>query len=71
MTVKDPNMKRIWQDPLGRHVAIAVVVKLALLAGLWWAFVMDARQNPDAGQVGAAVLRTPAPSADPGQERTR
>lgn len=64
-------MKRIWQDPLGRHVAIAVLVKLALLAGLWWGFVKDARQNPDTAQVGAAVLRTPAPPADPGQERAR
>jgi hypothetical protein len=60
-------MKRLWQDPVGRHVAIVVAVKLALLAGLWWAFVADTRQSPDATQVRAAVLRMPAASPDQAQ----
>ncbi|WP_202416625.1 cytochrome oxidase putative small subunit CydP [Duganella qianjiadongensis] len=30
-----------------RHLIIAVLVKLVLLTGLWWAFVRDARVEVD------------------------
>lgn len=33
--------------PLLRHLIIAVLVKLVLLTGLWWAFVRDARVEVD------------------------
>ena len=38
----DPNKR------LPRHLAVAVLIKLAVLAGLWWAFVRDARVVVDA-----------------------
>lgn len=31
-----------------RHLAVAVLIKLAVLAGLWWAFVGDSRVVVDA-----------------------
>ncbi|MBK1687562.1 cytochrome oxidase putative small subunit CydP [Rubrivivax gelatinosus] len=42
-----------------RHLALAVLVKLVLLAGLWWLFVRDARVDVDAD---TAALRVTAPA---------
>jgi hypothetical protein len=28
-------VKTLWQDPIGRHVVIAVALKLCLLTALW------------------------------------
>jgi len=54
----------LWQNRTGRHVIIVMAVKLCLLAVLWWAFVKDARIEPDDNDVAAAVLR-PAPETAP------
>lgn len=35
------------QDRLVRHLAIAVALKLAVLTGLWWAFVRDDQHSAD------------------------
>jgi cbb3-type cytochrome oxidase subunit 3 len=56
-------MQQMWQDRTARHVAILLALKLSLLAGLWWAFVRDARLDPDEAQVAEAVLRA-APATD-------
>ena len=40
-----------------RHLAVAVAVKLALLAVLWWAFVREQRVPVD-GEAAAAHLAT-------------
>ena len=47
---------------LVRHLLVAVLVKLALLAGLWWFFVRDLRVPVDTGTA-AAHLVTPADGA--------
>ena len=62
-TCNADGMQRLWQDRTARHVAILVALKLCLLGGLWWAFVRDARLEPDAGQVAEVVLRA-VPAAD-------
>lgn len=47
---------------LMRHLFIAVAVKLALLALLWWAFVRDAPVVTDADQTAAHIgVTTPRP----------
>jgi cbb3-type cytochrome oxidase subunit 3 len=56
-------MSRFWQDRTSRHVVIVVAVKLCLLTVIWWAFVKDARVEPDERDVAAAVLRATAPGA--------
>jgi hypothetical protein len=45
---------------LVRHLAVAVVLKVAVLGVLWWAFVRDARMSPDAEQA-ATHLGVAAP----------
>lgn len=39
-----------------RHLLIAVLVKLVVLAGLWWMFVRDARISVDTERVVAQVI---------------
>lgn len=41
---------------LVRHLVIAVALKLALLAALWWLFVRDARVSVSLEQVAPAVV---------------
>lgn len=41
------------QDPLLRHLVIAVTLKLAVLVGLWWAFVRDERVGVDVERAAA------------------
>lgn len=55
---------------LVRHLSLAVGVKLALLAGLWWLFVREAQPRLDPARVAARVvspsgtaLAAPTPSA--------
>ncbi|HEX5344453.1 MAG TPA: hypothetical protein VFX55_18315 [Duganella sp.] len=38
-----------------RHLALAVLVKLALLTVLWWAWVRDARVALDADQIAQRI----------------
>jgi hypothetical protein len=38
-----------------RHLTVAVVLKLVVLAALWWAFVRDARVQVDADTAAARV----------------
>ncbi|MBU6259010.1 MAG: hypothetical protein KGJ30_17780 [Burkholderiales bacterium] len=46
-------------DPrLRRHLAITIVVKLLLLALLWWAFVRDAGVPVDAERAAAHIAGT-------------
>ena len=48
---------------LVRKLAVVLVIKLAVLTGLWWGYVREDRLEPDASQVASAVLRA-APAAD-------
>ena len=50
---------------LTRHLVLAVVVKLALLAGLWWAFIGDFRVVVDADTAAAQFGSTPTTSGAP------
>jgi hypothetical protein len=45
------------ESRLVRHLAIAILVKLALLVALWWVFVRDHRVDADraASQISANV----------------
>lgn len=65
------GMKAV-QDHLVRHLVIAVALKLAVLAGLWWAFVRDERVVVDveraAAHLGAVVDATPLTSAPSGAQ---
>jgi len=47
------------------HLVIAVAIKLVLLAGLWWAFVRDARVEVDPA-VAARHLVAPQPAPGDG-----
>ncbi len=49
-----------------RRLAVAVLIKLALLAGLWWAFVRDARVVVDAE---AIAQRLGAPTQISGEKK--
>jgi len=64
-------VKTLWQDPLGRHVVIAVALKLCLLTALWLCFVKDASPPPVAADAGAAILRLAPQTAEPAKERAR
>lgn len=46
------------EQRLLRHLAIAVLIKLAVLVLLWWLFVRDARVDADAGSVGDRMSGT-------------
>ena len=49
---------------LTRHLLIAVAVKLAALALLWWVFVRDTHVEADADQTAAHIgVTTPTPGA--------
>jgi hypothetical protein len=50
---------------LTRHLAIVVLVKLVLLAGLWWAFVRDAQVVVDPASAAQHLVSIP-PSAGEG-----
>lgn len=63
------------RDPLVRHLAIAVALKLAVLSALWWAFVRDERVSVDidrsavhVGIPGAAVDAPALPSSPSGAQ---
>ncbi|GJI97816.1 hypothetical protein RugamoR57_45340 [Duganella caerulea] len=49
-----------------RHLAVAVLLKLALLAVLWWAWVRDAGVDVDAG---AMADRVGAPPRHTGEHK--
>lgn len=51
------------RDPLVRHLAIAVVLKLAVLCALWWAFIREERVGVDIDRA-AAHLVVPGASVD-------
>lgn len=51
---------------LTRHLALAVALKLALLATLWWCFVRDEQVNVDAS---AAAAHLSAPQPQQGSQR--
>lgn len=56
------RMRALWMHPVGRHLAIAIAVKLALLFALWFVWFRPA-PPPDAAAVSAAVLRAPQPAS--------
>jgi len=45
---------------LVQHLALVALVKLALLAGLWWFFVRDLRIDPVATAAHLVATRAPA-----------
>lgn len=50
------------RDPLVRHLAIAVALKLAVLCALWWAFVRDERVGVDIDRAAAHLVVPGAPA---------
>lgn len=44
---------------LVRHLAVAVALKLAVLAALWWVFVRDERVSVDAAAAAARLVAPP------------
>ncbi|HOX68211.1 MAG: cytochrome oxidase putative small subunit CydP [Burkholderiaceae bacterium] len=51
---------------LVRHLVTAVLVKLAVLVGLWWGFVRDQRVETDTARTAAHLgATTPDPGATP------
>jgi len=45
-----------WQQPLTRHLALVLVVKLMLIFGLWWVFFnLPEEQEVNTGQVAAHI----------------
>ena len=50
---------------LMRHLVIAVLVKLAVLAGLWWWFVRDARVEVDPAGTAEHLRQTTPEPGDP------
>jgi hypothetical protein len=46
-----------------RHLVSAVLIKLAVLTALWWAFVRDLRVPVDGVTAAAHVAATPSPGA--------
>ena len=55
------------RDPLLRHLAVVVALKLLVLTGLWWAFIREERVSVDvesaAAQLGAVADVSPADDA--------
>lgn len=43
--MKNPNKRLL------HHLVIAVLIKLLVLTGLWWAFIRDAHVNVDADTI--------------------
>ncbi|MBN8489273.1 MAG: hypothetical protein J0M20_16295 [Burkholderiales bacterium] len=54
---------------LSRHLALLVLVKLAVLVGLWWAFVRDAAVPVDDQRAAAHLTGAPAAPPTPAPER--
>ena len=50
---------------LVRHLKLAVVLKVAVLLALWWAFVRDARVPVDAEAARLHLSPAPLPAAPP------
>ncbi|MDZ7855992.1 cytochrome oxidase putative small subunit CydP [Sphaerotilus sp.] len=44
------------RDPLVRHLAIAVALKLAVLCALWWVFIRDERVSVDIDRAAAHLV---------------
>jgi hypothetical protein len=45
-----------WQQPLIRHLAVVLVVKLTLIFGLWWLFFnLPEEREVNTGQVAAHI----------------
>jgi hypothetical protein len=53
------------RDPLVRHLAIAVALKLAVLCALWWAFIRDERVGVDIDRAAAHLVVSGAPETAP------
>ena len=48
-----------------RHLVVVVLIKLALITALWWAFIRDARVSVDSSTMAAQVSRSTPPSHRP------
>lgn len=46
-----------------RHLFVAIVLKLALLAGLWWAFVRDVHVGVGSEAAATHLIAGPVPAA--------
>lgn len=53
------------RDPLVRHLAIAVALKLAVLSALWWAFIRDERVGVDIDRAAAHLGAPGTPVGTP------
>lgn len=49
------------RDPLVRHLAVAVALKLAVLCALWWTFVRDERVGVDIDRAAAHLVVSGVP----------
>jgi len=69
--VTRPPWRKRW-SPLAREITIVLIVKLAALTFLWWAFFshpVTRRMTIDAGQVGAHLAGNPAPKESASADR--
>ena len=57
-------------DPLLRHLVAAVLIKLAVLTLLWWAFVREQHRVVDA-EAAATRLQIQQPTAAPMPEASK
>ena len=54
------ELVKVDENPLLRHLVIAVVLKLVVLTALWWAFVRDERVSIDVERAAAHLGATTA-----------
>ena len=60
-------MRELQKGGLGRHLILIVVVKLVVLAAIWFAFFRSS-VAPDTQQVGDAILRRSVPASPSSKE---
>jgi hypothetical protein len=59
-------MKRLWSHPLGREILVILVIKIALIFAIWWAFFSDpAGHSLSPEQVSHALLSAKTVSDNP------
>lgn len=57
-------MTKPLMSPLARKLAVVLVLKLAVLLGLWWGFVREQRVHVDSQRVAAQLLQPAAKPLD-------
>ncbi len=55
-------MREMWDHPLGRHIIVVLIIKLAAIYAIWWFFFRPLvhTEPMGTGQVSAAIVGSPA-----------